>query len=260
MRFHEFNLREGLWDDILGYFSGPEPLTQLVVPRGGRGPEVADIQKVLKADGFGSLLGPYGDNGVDGIIGDFTKRAIGAFQKKHNITQTNSPDRATVDVMNNLVKTQYKNLTKSTARDVVSGQPMGSVAGGGEWSGRGQYPYASAIEATAKKYGFPVWALAGLIARESNFNPRAIGDGDNSWGLGQFNRRGAAAEYKLSRNEILSMSPEQQIDLIGDFLSKKIKQAGGNVWGGLKLYNGGGDPQYIQHIKEKLPRLGFTEV
>lgn len=57
-----------------------------VLKRGSRGPEVAQLQRYLKAQGYGELLGetgPAGD-GVDGIFGPKTESALMA---AHSIKQ-----------------------------------------------------------------------------------------------------------------------------------------------------------------------------
>ena len=141
------------------------------------------------------------------------------------------------------------------------GQPTSSTSGGGYTSqGSGDLhsrfnQLAPAISAAASRYGVPVEALAGVLAQESSFNPQAVGDNDSSWGIGQFNRRGAAADFGLTRDQILAMPAEQQIDLVANFLRQKIEQAGGDVWGGVKRYNGGGDPNYVQNVQRQIEEL-----
>ncbi len=147
-------------------------------------------------------------------------------------------------------------MSQSVVQSVEAAQTM--RAGGGAAATGARYPYQSTIEATAGREGFPSWALAGVLSQESGFNPRAVGDNNNSWGMGQFNRRGAAAEYGVSRSDILGMSAERQIALAGNFLGKKIRQSGGDVEGGIRRYNGGGDPNYVSNVHQRLRGLGIS--
>lgn len=155
------------------------------------------------------------------------------------------------------------------ARDQLQQQIYGFGMGLGQTaSGQGGYTsqgtgklhtrfnqLAPAIEAAAARYGVPTEALAGVLAQESSFNPQAVGDNGHSWGIGQFNRRGAAADFGLTQEQILAMPAEQQIGLVANFLRQKIEQAGGDVWGGVKRYNGGGDPNYVQNVQRRIEEL-----
>lgn len=122
MRLKEFVDTKGWLSKILGN-SEPQYIKSLTIPSGTRGPEVADIQKVLKAAGskYGTLLGPYGDGGVDGIIGPYTKRAIAAFQKDNTIEPSGVVDNETISKLNKVL-IKHPTIPKSTTRDVVSGQ------------------------------------------------------------------------------------------------------------------------------------------
>ncbi|NCA73127.1 MAG: hypothetical protein EOM91_24365, partial [Sphingobacteriia bacterium] len=121
----------------------------------------------------------------------------------------------------------------------------------------GAYPYRDDVRAAAAKHGVPEWALAGVLSQESGFNPNAIGDNDSSWGMGQFNKHGAAADFGLSKEDILAMSPGEQIDRTGEFLARKLKQAGGDIDRALDLYNGGGTKGYRDLVKGKGRALGL---
>ncbi|CRI62860.1 hypothetical protein THIOKS11010002 [Thiocapsa sp. KS1] len=121
----------------------------------------------------------------------------------------------------------------------------------------GTYPFQSEIQAAAKKHGVPEWALASIIAQESGFNPQAVGDNDSSWGMGQFNKHGAAADFGLTKEDILAMSPAEQIDDIGEFLKMKLKQAKGDIDRAIELYNGGGDKFYRKNVEARRRELGL---
>ena len=122
MRFYEFNpsIREGFFDTIKNMFSGgsSEPLTNLTVPTSTRGPEVADLQKVLTALGF-----PLPRFGIDGIRGTETNTAISQFQRSAGLPASGEPDAATIDKLNAVLKSKpdiASKLTKSTEAEITS--------------------------------------------------------------------------------------------------------------------------------------------
>jgi hypothetical protein len=79
-----------------------------------------------------------------------------------------------------------------------------------------------------------------------------VGDNGASVGLGQFNVKGALADFGLTREQVLAMPAEQQLDLTANFLAQKVKQAGGDLWGGVRRYNGGGDPNYLANVRRHM--------
>lgn len=96
------------------------PLTSITVPTMDKGPDVADMQKVLKALGYGELLGPFGEGGVDGVIGKYTRNTIRTFQQDTGIKPiTGMPDEKTIAKLNELLNSKFKGkITKSTSADV----------------------------------------------------------------------------------------------------------------------------------------------
>lgn len=96
------------------------PLTSITVPTMDKGPEIADMQKVLKALGYGELLGPFGEGGVDGVIGKYTRNTIRTFQQDTGIKPiTGMPDTKTIARLNELLNSKFKGkITKSTSADV----------------------------------------------------------------------------------------------------------------------------------------------
>ena len=126
-------------------------------------------------------------------------------------------------------------------------------------------PFRNEIITTCKKYNIPEWALTGLIAQESNFKSVQNLTGQPSYGLGQLHQSGAIAtlnaqraktgEPMLTGKSIMNSPPGVQIDLIGNFLSQKIKRTRNNdPWLALILYNGNGDPCYNNSIEGQPPR------
>ena len=122
MRFYEFNtgMQEGFFDSVEKIFSrgSSEPLTSLTVPTSTRGPEVADLQKVLVALGF--KLPRFG---IDGIRADETNGAISQFQKSVSLPASGEPDAATIDKLNAILKSKpdiANKLTKSTEAELAN--------------------------------------------------------------------------------------------------------------------------------------------
>ena len=113
-------MQEGFFDGIKSIFGGSsnEPLTNLTVPGGTRGPEVADLQKVLTALGF-----PLPRFGIDGIRGSETNAAISQFQKSAGLLATGEPDAVTIEKLNAVLKSKpdiASKLTKSTEAEIAS--------------------------------------------------------------------------------------------------------------------------------------------
>ena len=112
-------MQEGFFDTIKNMFGGgsSEPLTSLTVPTSTRGPEVADLQKVLVALGF-----PLPRFGVDGIRANETNTAISQFQKSAGLPATGEPDAATIEKLNAVLKSKpdiANKLTKSTEAEIT---------------------------------------------------------------------------------------------------------------------------------------------
>lgn len=139
MRFREFkSVNETSWFSKLNPFStdidvdtdkkpDAQTITDFViaVPRGRRGPEVADVQKALVALGY-SLP----KHGVDGLRGSETSNAVKQFQQDNNLQADGDPGPETVAKLNAILKSKpeiRKKLTKSTQSDV-----KGKFIGAGE--------------------------------------------------------------------------------------------------------------------------------
>lgn len=168
-----------------------QPLTQIEVPMGRVGPEIADIQKVLVALGY--ELPKYG---IDGIRGAETSGAIRAFQKDNNLTVDGDPGPETVGKLNGILKSKpelSKKLTKSSVSDVKSRVPdraIGSYTGD---AGAGVGETGSAKEAvqffTGK--GWSPEQAAGIVGNlqaesGANLKTNAVGDGGKAYGIAQW--------------------------------------------------------------------------
>jgi len=155
-----------------------EPLVKIEMPTSDRGPACADIQKVLKADGYGELLGPFGNGGVDGIIGKYTRNAIKTFQEKNKLERIDgNPSAETVGALNALLNSKYKDkLTKSTEKDVVLGQAPGEKWHGsivGKQKSGTNFVDKNTIRSYLETKGFDKNQIAGWlanIAQECSFN------------------------------------------------------------------------------------------
>lgn len=180
------------------------PLTSLTIPTMDKGPEVADIQKVLKAAGYGELLGPFGDGGVDGVIGKYTMNTIRTFQKDSGIKPiTGMPDAKTVAKLSELLNGKFKGkISKSDSSDVKLAHASAVKAGSGKVAGQaatGTGSFASerhipnivaapAIKSYLLSKGLDRNQTAGILANiqhESSFDAGILGDGGTSGGLFQ---------------------------------------------------------------------------
>jgi len=93
---------------------------EIVVPKGQKGPDIADLQKGLEALDPNALPG----YGVDGFMGDETSGAIRNFQKANGLPETGQADKATVSALNQQLfdKGIMAKLTPSTQKDVIPGK------------------------------------------------------------------------------------------------------------------------------------------
>ncbi len=111
-----------------------------------------------------------------------------------------------------------------------------------------------AIHAAASAYGQDAKLMASIAAVES-------GDGDISaihmaagGGMFQINDNQDIRDGNGGRISIADLYPEYATDITQNamaaaaILKDKITDAGGNVWEGIKRYNGGGDPEYEQKV------------
>jgi peptidoglycan hydrolase-like protein with peptidoglycan-binding domain/lysophospholipase L1-like esterase len=168
-----------------------QPLTQLEVPMGRVGSEIADIQKVLVALGY--ALPKYG---IDGIRGAETSGAVKAFQSDNKLTVDGDPGPETVGKLNDILKSKpelSKKLTKSTAADVKSRTPDRAIGSytGDPGSGVGETGSAKeAVQFFISKGWSPAQAagIVGNLQAESgaNLKTNAIGDGGKAYGIAQW--------------------------------------------------------------------------
>ncbi len=168
-----------------------QPLTQIEVPAGRVGREIADIQKVLVALGYG--LPKYG---IDGIRGAETSGAIRAFQKDNNLKVDGDPGPETVGKLNDILKSKpdlANKLIKSTVSDVKSRVPDRAIGNykGDASAGVGETGSArEAVQFFISKGWTPAQAagIVGNLQAESgpNLKTNAIGDGGRAYGIAQW--------------------------------------------------------------------------
>jgi hypothetical protein len=111
------------------------------------------------------------------------------------------------------------------------------------------------IQQSAAKYGIPTPILTAVLQQESSM-------GKTSPNLGQILPSTAAAPgygvKPMLPGEL--KNPANNIDFTANYLAARGKAAGVTDWNdprqaakGLAAYNGGGDPQYVQHVMRYVP-------
>ena len=127
----------------------------------------------------------------------------------------------------------------------TSGQPAGRA---------GQPPQESEhtrlIRAEAIRQDVDPDLAVAVATQESYLNPNAVGDGGKSIGYFQL-QKGAATDAKIDPNR--RHEPALNIQGGVTYLKQKLAQSKGNVDEALKLYNGGGDPNYVANVRRFLP-------
>lgn len=149
-------------------------------------PEVAELQKALRA--AGADLGSYGPNrdGIDGVMGPYTRRAANKY-----------PDVAK-KFTNVLNKPDVKELDSSAKDDP---------------------DFNSKLKKVAAALGIEESTLRAIIKHESNFNPAAEDPAHVSVGLIGFTER-TARGMGTSKEELKKMTATQQLDYVYKFYQK----------------------------------------
>ena len=200
--------------------------------------DIADIQKALSALGYGELLGTAGPNkdGIDGIRGPYTRRAIQAFQKDHNLTVDGDPGKETVAELNQvLAKKSDLHLTKSTeynisrtAQNVLNKNKVTDVTDQ-DVSDIDDTEFTDKLKLIAQKLGVSYNDLYAVIKAETKgtFNPASIFKSKDSkfraGGLIGFTEETAHA-LGTTLDELLAMTSVDQLDYVYKFYKKlKVK-------------------------------------
>jgi peptidoglycan hydrolase-like protein with peptidoglycan-binding domain len=195
------------------------PLTQIEVPTGRVGKDIADIQKTLVALGY-----ELPKHGVDGIRGPETSTAIRAFQKDNNLTVDGDPGPETVGKLNSILKSKpelSKKLTKSSAADVKSAVPdrdLGSYAGNAR-AGLGETGSAKEAVSFFVSKGWTPEQAAGIVGNlqaESGANLRtdAVGDGGKAYGIAQWHPDRQAKFRRAFGKDIREAGFKEQLQFV----------------------------------------------
>jgi len=142
---------------------------ELVVPRGSRGPEWADLQKALVALGYN-----LPQHGVDGISGPETKAAIKKFETDNKLTIDGSADDEMIQLLNKMVKDKNIRFKKSTEADVKPSQGGYQIQQGRN-SRIGNDTRERAF-GTISGFGKPSDELISFIKDKEGFSPKAFWD------------------------------------------------------------------------------------
>lgn len=102
------------------------------------------------------------------------------------------------------------------------------------------------VDETADKEGVPRALVRAVIKQESNWDINAEGDGGKAKGWFQLHE-GAAKDAGIDP----AKRHDAEQNILGGvrYLKQKLTQAGGDEDKALRLYNGGGDPNYVQNVR-----------
>jgi peptidoglycan hydrolase-like protein with peptidoglycan-binding domain len=194
-------------------------LTTIDIPTSRKGPEIADIQKVLVALGYD--LPKYG---IDGIRGLETSTAIRSFQRDNNLKVDGDPGPETVGKLNSILKSKpelSKKLTKSTTSDVKSRVPdvaLGNYKGN---SSGGVGETGSAREAVKffKSNGWSTAQAAGIVGNlqaesGANLKTDAVGDGGKAYGIAQWHPDRQANFKRAYGKDIRQAGFKEQLEFV----------------------------------------------
>lgn len=102
--------------------------------------------------------------------------------------------------------------------------------------GKQPYPFQSLIASYAKLNGLDATIVAALIERESNFDPKAIGDSGLAVGLMQLH---PAACVAVNADWTKMADPEQNVRAGCAYLALMLKICSGDITWALAAYNQG---------------------
>ena len=106
------------------------------------------------------------------------------------------------------------------------------------------------IRAEAVRQGVDPDLAVAVATQESYLNPNAVGDGGKSLGYFQL-QEGASKDVGIDP----ARRGDPALNIRGGvgYLKLKLAQSKGNVDEALRLYNGGGDPNYVANVRRFLP-------
>lgn len=200
-----------------------ETTPTLSVPKGGRGPDWADLQKALVALGY-----TLPTHGVDGYSGPETSAAIKKFEKDNKLTIDGSPDEEMINLLNKMIAGKGIKFAKSTEADVVAGK--GGVRAGphsnikGDTRNRALMSPAGVahlkdpdfnrkLQKVADSLGVDKAHLIAIMKAESGMDPAAVNPQSGATGLIQFMPK-TAQSLGTSVEELRTMSAVDQLDYV----------------------------------------------
>jgi hypothetical protein len=207
---------------LLSTDSPGEKSATLSVPSGDRNKEVADVQKALLALGSTTSkdLGNLGlkKDGVDGIRGWRTEKALKKFQSENGLPATGKADPATIDTLNSALKTNDITIVKSTAADVTR-NTIGSRGPSAEDLAAIQSPeFNEKVNKIGKKLGVDPKDLMRIMQFETGgkMSPSTNNGTSKAVGLIQFMPDTARA-LGTTTEELARMSAIDQLDYVYRF-------------------------------------------
>jgi hypothetical protein len=107
------------------------------------------------------------------------------------------------------------------------------------------------LDELADQYRVPRDLVRAVVKQESNWDINAVGDGGRARGWFQLHP-GAAKDAGIDPN----LRHDPYLNMLGGvrYVRQKLDQAGGDVDKALRLYNGGGDPNYVANVRRHLPQ------
>ena len=200
-----------------------ETTPTLSVPKGGRGPDWADLQKALTALGYKLPV-----HGVDGYSGPETSAAIKKFEQDNKLTIDGSPDEEMINLLNKMIAGKGIKFAKSTEADVIAGKggvrsgPHGNIKG--DTRNRALLSPAGVahlkdpdfnrkLQKVADSLGVDKAHLIAIMKAESGMDPAAVNPQSRATGLIQFMPK-TAQSLGTSVEELRNMSAVDQLDYV----------------------------------------------
>jgi len=224
--------------DLFATDSPGEKSATLSVPSGDRNKEVADVQKALLALGSTTSkdLGNLGlkKDGVDGIRGWRTEKALKKFQSENSLPTTGKADPATIEALNSALKAGDIKITKSTDTDVVR-NTTGSRGPSAEDMAAIQSPeFNDKLNKIGQKLGVDPKDLMRIMQFETGgkMSPSTNNGISDAVGLIQFMPQ-TARDLGTTTEKLAKMSAVEQLDYVYKFYDINKKRLG--ITSGLDL-------------------------